>query len=230
MVLLIAAVLDPSQKLDLIKFYFYTIGENVEVKMRELKQYMRRYYLEYEKIVRCQSLHVFIPPDEQDTSEDTFICSPSGSGQLCGKRRVEFAFEQFASQNSSARPERSELDAYLEDPRVPKRADDSINVLAWWKKNADAYPTLSLMARDFLAIPVSTVSSESAFSAAGRILGKNRTSLSPETLEALVCAKDWLIGFNDEEEGTFSYKKLDFAYLLLLCGCLIFTFCNQVNQ
>jgi len=76
MVLLIAVVLDPSQKLDLIKFYFYTIGENVEVKMRELKQYMRRYYLEYEKIVRCQSLHVFIPPDEQDTSEDTFICSP----------------------------------------------------------------------------------------------------------------------------------------------------------
>jgi hypothetical protein len=25
--------------------------------------------------------------------------------------------------------------------------------------------------------------------------------LSPETLEALICAKDWLIGFNDEEEG-----------------------------
>ena len=30
MVLLIAVVLDPSKKLDLIKFYFYTIGENVE--------------------------------------------------------------------------------------------------------------------------------------------------------------------------------------------------------
>jgi hypothetical protein len=57
------------------------------------------------------------------------------------------------------------------------------------------------MARDFLAIPVSTVSSESAFGAAGRILGKNRTFLSPETLEALICAKDWLIGFNDEGEG-----------------------------
>jgi hypothetical protein len=51
------------------------------------------------------------------------------------------------------------------------------------------------------------VSSESAFSAAGRVLGKNRTSLSPETLEALVCAKDWLIGFNDEEEGKLSYKS-----------------------
>ncbi|KAJ1266108.1 hypothetical protein BS78_08G125900 [Paspalum vaginatum] len=201
-VLLIAAVLDPTQKMDFIKFYLYTIGENAEVKMRELKQYMRRYYLEYEKVVRCQSVLVEV----QDTSEDTFICSPSGQ-QLCGKRRVEFAFEQFASQNSSARTERSELDAYLEDPRVPKKADESVNVLAWWKKNADAYPTLSLMARDFLAVPVSTVSSESAFSAAGRILGKNRTSLSPETLEALVCAKDWLIGFNDEDEGEPMTRK-----------------------
>ena len=69
------------------------------------------------------------------------------------------------------------------------------------KKNADAYPILALMARDFLAIPVSTVSSESAFSCAVRILGKNRTSLSPETLEALVCAKDWLFGLNDADEG-----------------------------
>jgi hypothetical protein len=57
------------------------------------------------------------------------------------------------------------------------------------------------MARYFLAIPVSTVSSESAFSAAGRILGTNRTPLAPETLEALICTKDWLIGFNDDDEG-----------------------------
>ena len=69
------------------------------------------------------------------------------------------------------------------------------------EKNSDAYPILSLMARDFLSIPVSTVSSESAFSCAGRRLGKNRTSLSPETLEALVCAKNWLFGLNDADES-----------------------------
>ncbi|CAN6334191.1 unnamed protein product [Urochloa humidicola] len=96
---------------------------------------------------------------------------------------------------------KTELDAYLDDPRVVVRSDESFNVIAWWKKNSDAYPILSLMARDFLAIPVSTVSSQSAFSVAGRILGKDRTSLSPETLEALICAKDWLIGFSDKEEG-----------------------------
>ena len=122
----------------------------------------------------------------------------SSLGLVCGKRHVEFAFTQFASQNSDAC---SEFDIFLEDPRILVMSNENFNVLAWWKKNSDAYPVLSLMARDFLAIPVSTVSSESAFSAAGRILGKDRTSLSPETLEALICTKDWLIGFNDEEEG-----------------------------
>ena len=103
--------------------------------------------------------------------------------------------------NLDFRSKRIELDIYMEDPRVPVRPDEDFNVIAWWKKNSDAYPILSLMAWEFLAIPVSTMSSESAFSAAGRILGKNRTSLAPEILEALICAKDWLIGFNDDDEG-----------------------------
>ena len=198
--LLIAAVLDPSMKTDFIKFYFHTIGEHVDLKMRELKRYLKKYYQEYEKIVRINNLPVVNVSDEQAMSESV-ESGTSSLGLVCGKRRVEFAFAQFASQNSDARSERSELDIYLEDPRILVRSDENFNVLAWWKKNSDAYPVLSLMARDFLAIPVSTVSSESAFSTAGRILGKDRTSLSPETLEALICTKDWLIGFNDEEEG-----------------------------
>ena len=48
------------------------------------------------------------------------------------------------------------------------------------------------MARDFLEISLSIVSSESASSCGGRILGGHRSSLTPEMLEALVFAKDWL--------------------------------------
>lgn len=44
-VLLIAAVLDPSMKIDYIKFYFHTVGENVDMKIRELKRYLNRYYI-----------------------------------------------------------------------------------------------------------------------------------------------------------------------------------------
>ena len=212
MVLLIAAVLDPSMKADFVRFFYLTVeNTEAEAKMRELRQYLKKYYLEYERVVRNNTGPIFVTYEEEVLSQ-----GESSSSRLRGKRRVELAFAQFSSQNSSTRSERSELDIYLDDPRVVVRLIENFNVLAWWKKNLDAYPILSLRARDFLSIPVSTVSSESAFSAAGRILGKNRTSLSPETLEALVCAKDWLIGFNDAEEGNChisdTYCKADFIY------------------
>ena len=50
---------------------------------------------------------------------------------------------------------------------------------------------LSRLARDILTIPVSTVSSESAFSTAERIIEDRRTSLTPEMVEVLTCLKDW---------------------------------------
>ncbi|XP_039814481.1 uncharacterized protein LOC120677395 [Panicum virgatum] len=56
------------------------------------------------------------------------------------------------------------------------------------------------MARDFLAIPLSTVSSESAFSCGNRILGDTRGSLTPQMLEALVSAKDWLTIVQDKDK------------------------------
>ncbi|CAD6226192.1 unnamed protein product [Miscanthus lutarioriparius] len=197
MVLLIAVVLDPSMKADFVRFFYLTVeNAEAEANMRELRQYLKKYYLEYERVVRNNTGPIFVTYEEEVLSQ-----GESSSSRLRGKRRVELAFAQFSSQNSSTRSERSELDIYLDDPRVVVRLTKNFNVLAWWKKNSDAYPFMSLMARDFLSILVSTVSSESTFSAAGRILGKNRTSLSPETLEALVCSKDWLIGFNDAEEG-----------------------------
>ena len=48
------------------------------------------------------------------------------------------------------------------------------------------------MARDILAIPISTVSFESAFSTSRRILDAFKSSLSPKTVETLVCSQNWL--------------------------------------
>ncbi|PKI41816.1 hypothetical protein CRG98_037780 [Punica granatum] len=48
------------------------------------------------------------------------------------------------------------------------------------------------MAKDILAVPVSTVVSESAFSTSGRVLDQFRGSLNPKFVEALICAQDWL--------------------------------------
>lgn len=48
------------------------------------------------------------------------------------------------------------------------------------------------MARDILAVPISTVASEPALSAGGRLLDAFRSYLTPRTAEALICGQDWL--------------------------------------
>lgn len=51
---------------------------------------------------------------------------------------------------------------------------------------------MQLIAKDVLAVQALTVASDSAFSLGGRILDPFRSSLSPKTVEALVCMKNWL--------------------------------------
>ena len=83
----------------------------------------------------------------------------------------------------------SEIIKYLLDNLEKLGSSD---ILDWWKLNASNYPILSKMTRGILAIPISIVASESAFSTSGRILDAFRSSLSPKTVEALVCSQNWL--------------------------------------
>ncbi|KAG8377335.1 hypothetical protein BUALT_Bualt08G0022500 [Buddleja alternifolia] len=68
----------------------------------------------------------------------------------------------------------------------------------------------SRMAKDILAIPVSSVASESAFSTSGRVLSKFPSSLLSSTVEAVICAQDWIrsgpvhIGYDEEFNTNFS--------------------------
>ena len=50
---------------------------------------------------------------------------------------------------------------------------------------------LFIIARYVLTVPVSTVVSEAAFSAGGKVVSKKRCNLSPQTIESVVCLKDW---------------------------------------
>ena len=43
-----------------------------------------------------------------------------------------------------------------------------------------------------MAIQVSMVASESAFSAGGRVIDPYRSRLNPEMVQALICTKDWV--------------------------------------
>ncbi|KAH9731344.1 hypothetical protein KPL70_009944 [Citrus sinensis] len=87
-----------------------------------------------------------------------------------------------------------ELDSYL-DEKVISRMED-FNILSWWKTNANRYPTLARIARDILAIPITTVASESAFNTSGRVVSSYHNKLHPSTLEALMCCQSWLRAYN----------------------------------
>ena len=43
-----------------------------------------------------------------------------------------------------------------------------------------------------MAIPISTVASESTFSTGGHIHDQFRSSLTPKLVESLICTQDWL--------------------------------------
>uniref|UniRef100_I1PMA2 BED-type domain-containing protein n=1 Tax=Oryza glaberrima TaxID=4538 RepID=I1PMA2_ORYGL len=83
-----------------------------------------------------------------------------------------------------------ELSNYLDSDAIRHESSD-FNVLAWWNDHKMSYPMLSKLARDVLTVPVSTVSSESAFSLTGRIIEDRRTCLSSDHVEMLLSVKDW---------------------------------------
>ena len=94
-------------------------------------------------------------------------------------------FKSYATQNSQPISSKSDLNRYLEDPLVKRTPD--FDVLQWWKMNNGKYPILAKMAKDLLAIPMTTVVSKSAFSTGGRTLSPHRSRLHPDILEAIMC-------------------------------------------
>lgn len=90
--------------------------------------------------------------------------------------------------------EKSELDIYLGEPSEDVSKD--LDVLSYWKKKSASFSIVSSIARDVLAIPITSVASESTFSMGGRILCKERSSLISENVNALVTTKSWLTGYD----------------------------------
>ena len=72
-----------------------------------------------------------------------------------------------ASEDDDDEDGSSELSRYFEERQYPANKDHDFDILMWWKTYGISYPILSEMARDIIAIPISSVASESAFSMGG---------------------------------------------------------------
>lgn len=82
----------------------------------------------------------------------------------------------------------SSTDRELQQYRCISIASDDL--LQWWKRQADTFPKLSLLAQGILAIPATSAPSERVFSTAGLVLQAKRSSLAPENVNKIIFVHD----------------------------------------
>ena len=185
MFLYVVMVLDPRKKLDYLNYCLSNLyRENVaKVTANLVESVLKRLYEHYNSThssyVSIQSASEISRMEgvgaDVDDDPDRFIASQYKAFKQ-GKQHVECV---------------DEVAKYLME-NIEGENDKTFNILAWWKNNTNKYSILSRLARDMLAVPVSTVASELAFSIGGRILDPFRSSLALEMVQSLICTQNWL--------------------------------------
>ncbi|KAJ3698339.1 hypothetical protein LUZ61_002044 [Rhynchospora tenuis] len=177
--LAIACVLDPRCKLDVVQYYMEELcPDECEKFISNLKGCMFDLYNEY---VQANA--------EQQASSDQNEPSKSSSRTTSDRKA---GLKDCLKGKKGMTGHKTELEEYLDTDRDDASLDDDFDILCWWKMKAPRFPVLAQLTRDILVVPISTVASESAFSSSGRVLSQVRSSLPDESIEALLCAQDWL--------------------------------------
>ncbi|XP_023770657.1 zinc finger BED domain-containing protein RICESLEEPER 2-like [Lactuca sativa] len=126
LVMAIASVLDPRFKIKLVEVSFPTIYSNAEKNIEEVKKALYEMYEEYLEIHDASFREAATPANgcgENDVSKRTSL----GSGWE--------AFGEFIKNTDLERPEKSELDIYLEEGvyrNQGQKGMDSFKALEWW--------------------------------------------------------------------------------------------------
>ncbi|PLW09422.1 hypothetical protein PCANC_17622 [Puccinia coronata f. sp. avenae] len=122
-----------------------------------------------------------------------------------------FTTEHYRSTNQSAAPNNNNPNFFLSEIWDPPEKTKKLNsveakisqyrkeepeqegtsILQYWFTRRKKFPTLAKMARIFLAIPATSAASERVFSKGRRIVSWQRSSLKPQSLEELLCVKEW---------------------------------------
>lgn len=120
--------------------------------------------------------------------------------------------------------QKNELERYMEDR--PKFDYPGFDILNWWRIMTTRYHAFSRVARDILAIPVSSVSFEDAFSTGDHVLDRYHSCLDPTTVEALICSKSWLshnLRKNWDSHQTFDVVQAERGMIIQAnCSNIIF--------
>ncbi|CAN0899662.1 Putative AC transposase [Linum grandiflorum] len=216
--LYIAVFLDPRRKFEYVEFILSKMyePERAENLAKEVKDAIYEMFGYYKQLLASNVQPRVSSPNVRDDGNVPVSRRKEGTNAEFMKKKVE------SISRGSRKVSKSELQKYMSN-------DEDLNasnydILGWWMRNEMRYPILSAMARDILAVPITTVASESTFSTGGRILDSFRTSLTPTIVEALICARDWIKSDNskmvvDEEDlaEQIEFENGNTLFLLLFC-------------
>lgn len=219
LILGVAAVMDPRFKMKLLEFSFPKIyGPDAETPIKVVYEGLHELFVEY--VVQTLPLPMIMGEASEPITKPLQTLSPSiiteEAGESIAKSDIYIEdsllsngdgldFDIYVSEIDSDPHSKAylELGTYLEESVLPRVQD--FDVLGWWRQNRSKYPILSKMAVDILSIPVSTVAADDVFDTSNRKVDSHRSNLKPETLEALICTKDWMQYRSPEFSSEFSY-------------------------
>ena len=176
-------IVDPRLKFEALDEWLTIIYFNDQIKIEEIKNEINsllyNLYNYYKEKYGDDISSIKLPPTS--TSSSSFY-----------KGALEMLKSRKKTTNSSPN-NTTDLDRYLNIDLISFEDDEDFDILIWWKSQQHKYPVLFIIARDVLTVPMSTVASEAAFSAGGRVVSDKRCSLAPDSIEANICVKDWAI-------------------------------------
>ncbi|XP_011080812.1 zinc finger BED domain-containing protein RICESLEEPER 2-like [Sesamum indicum] len=208
----IAAALDPKCKLRALEFCFprlYFSG-NVERQITIIRKTLYELYSEYVAISNIEDESIGEGQRNKLSNRDLAnVEIQSGWSE----------YAEYLKSVESIHSQKSELDIYLEENcyifEKDKKDGKDFDVLEWWRVHALKYKILSILARDILAIAITTVASEATFSAGSRVIDKYRASLTSDTVQVLMCGGDWLKKRFGVKKKSLSDKKAIYVNLPL---------------
>jgi len=124
--------------------------------------------------------------NEYDCSNDNEIEEPRSASSS------DTDFTKIMLKSMVSETKTCDVESYYNSPVVNARVkgDDFEWVLAWWKENQCTYPRMAKVAREYLAIPASSVSIERLFNMGRDVIGIRRHSMSSNTFRMLLLLQD----------------------------------------
>ena len=137
----------------------------------------------------------------------------------------------FQQKSAEKRTKNDELEYYL---HIGIEDVEDGNLLSYQRNNSQRWPTLAVMARDYLAIPSSSAVRERPFSLGRDIIGLNRHSLQSTTMEASVTLRSWLrsglLDYCRNAEYKFFIIQINLLFQMVIEFKLIILITNTRGQ